>query len=193
MREGSLIQNMSSDSEKAEEAFPSVRLSESQRRPSDGSTTETEKMSVDAADTDPDPVSPATTFPPRVHDGAPGEKERGEEKDGGPLRPARSTASSTRPRRAIPIPRESRRGLVPWLSLVPEVDNPRNYDNNVKWMLTVFVAAAACAAPMGSSIFYRESTLISPSFSFSFPLYLCLFSYIFPILPLYSPKTNPQT
>ncbi|KAI1186593.1 major facilitator superfamily domain-containing protein [Nemania serpens] len=145
---------MSSDSEKAEEAFPSVRLSESQRRPSDGSTTETEKMSVDAADTDPDPVSPATTFPPRVHDGAPGEKERGEEKDGGPLRPARSTASSTRPRRAIPIPRESRRGLVPWLSLVPEVDNPRNYDNNVKWMLTVFVAAAACAAPMGSSIFY---------------------------------------
>ncbi|KAI1157916.1 major facilitator superfamily domain-containing protein [Nemania serpens] len=148
---------MPSDSDKAEEAFPGARLSESQRRPSNGGTTETEKMSVDDPDpdSDHDPVSPAPTFPPRAHDGgAPGEKERDGDKDGGPLYLARSTASSTGPRRALLIPKESRRGLVPWLSLVPEVDNPRNYDNGVKWMLTIFVAAAACAAPMGSSIFY---------------------------------------
>ncbi|KAI1109291.1 major facilitator superfamily domain-containing protein [Nemania sp. NC0429] len=148
---------MPSDSNKEEEAFPSARLSESQRRPSDGGTTETEKTSIDDRDRDSDrdsdaddePVSPAPTFPPRAHDGAPGEKDR----DGGPLSLTRSTASSTVPRRALPIPKESRRGLVPWLSLVPEVDNPRNYDRGIKWMLTVFVAAAACAAPMGSSIF----------------------------------------
>ncbi|KAI1156435.1 major facilitator superfamily domain-containing protein [Nemania diffusa] len=136
---------MSNISDKEEELSPTVRLSEQQhRRPSDGDTTATEKRSLD------DPVSPTLTVPPQAHDGAFGEKDE----DGGPAHPVRSMASSTRPEPAIPVPKENRRGLFPWLSLVSEVDNPRNYTNGVKWMITIVVAAAAAAAPMGSAIFY---------------------------------------
>ncbi|KAI8953535.1 major facilitator superfamily domain-containing protein [Xylaria longipes] len=131
---------MSSEPSKLEELFPNARSSEHQRRPSDGDTTE--EKSVD------DPISP--TFPPPSYGGEKTEKDG----DGGPLRQVRSTASSTRPRHATPVPKEDRRGLLPWLSFVPEVDKPYHYSNSVKWMLTIFVAAAACAAPMGSSIFY---------------------------------------
>ncbi|GAP84661.1 putative MFS multidrug resistance transporter [Rosellinia necatrix] len=139
---------MSSDPEKLEELFPVARPSIQRRRSSDvGTTTTAEKKSVDGDD----PVSPTAISPPPAAYGGVSDEKDG---DGGPLGPVRSTASSARPRRAIPIPRESRRGLLPWLSLVPEVDNPYHYDNGVKWMLTIFVAAAAGAAPMGSAIFY---------------------------------------
>ncbi|KAI0451073.1 major facilitator superfamily domain-containing protein [Xylaria acuta] len=133
---------MFNEPSKIEELFPDARSPEQRRRSSDGDTTTVEKRSVDQ------PTSP--TFPPPSHGGERPEKDG----DGGPLRPVRSRASSTRPRRATPVPKENRRGLVPSLSLVPEVDKPYHYDDGVKWTLTLFVAAAACAAPMGSSIFY---------------------------------------
>ncbi|KAH8157818.1 hypothetical protein CIB48_g10425 [Xylaria polymorpha] len=133
---------MSSESSKLEELFPNARSSEQRRRSSDGDTITAEKKSVD------EPMSP--TFPPPSHGGEKSEKDE----DGGPLRPVRSTASSVRRRQATPVPMENRRGLLPWLSFIPEVDKPYHYNNRVKWMLTLFVAAAACAAPMGSSIFY---------------------------------------
>ncbi|KAI0440662.1 major facilitator superfamily domain-containing protein [Xylaria telfairii] len=133
---------MSSESSKLEELFPNARSSEQRRRSSDGDTITAEKRSAD------EPTSP--TFPPPSHGGEKPEKDE----DGGPLRPVRSTASSVRRRQATPVPKEHRRGLFPWLSFVPEVDKPYHYNNRVKWMLTLFVAAAACAAPMGSSIFY---------------------------------------
>lgn len=129
---------MSNESEKTEE----------RRNSSSGGTTTTEKGSID------EPVSPTPL--PLVR--APGEKDE----DGAPLNLVRSVASSTRPRITTPVPKESRRGLLPWLSLVPEIDNPRHYPNGVKWVLTLFVAVAASAAPMGSAILYRE-------FFFSFP------------------------
>lgn len=127
-------------------------------------TTDTEKKSVVDGDEE-DSIPPTPTSPPLppplsrpnaggIMTSSPGEKE---EKDGGPIHPARSTASSSmRPRHATPVPREHRRGLLPWMALVPEVDEPVRYSNGVKWMLTIFVAAAACAAPMGSAIFYRK-------------------------------------
>ncbi|KAI1756369.1 major facilitator superfamily domain-containing protein [Xylaria castorea] len=134
---------MSSELSKVEELFPNARSSEQRRRSSDGDTTTAETRSVDN-----DPISP--TFPPPSYGGEKPEKDG----LGGPLHPVWSTTSSTRPRHATPVPKENRRGLFPWLSLVPEVDRPYHYDNGVKWTLTLFVAAAACAAPMGSSIFY---------------------------------------
>ncbi|KAI0908619.1 major facilitator superfamily domain-containing protein [Ustulina deusta] len=128
---------MSNESEKTEE----------RRNSSSGGTTTTEKGSID------DPVSPTPL--PLVR--APGEKDE----DGAPLNLIRSVASSTRPRITIPVPKESRRGLLPWLSLVPEIDNPRHYPNGVKWVLTLFVAVAASAAPMGSAILYPSLEEIS--------------------------------
>ncbi|KAI0540553.1 major facilitator superfamily domain-containing protein [Xylaria digitata] len=126
---------MSNDSEKTEE------LAQQRRRSSSLGTTATEKESVDS------PVSPELPFPPLAH----GDRK---DRDGGPLDLVRSTASSMRPRIATPVPKESRRGLLPWLSLVHEVDKPYNYSNGVKWVLTLFVAIAASAAPMGSAILY---------------------------------------
>ncbi|KAI1429144.1 major facilitator superfamily domain-containing protein [Xylaria sp. FL1777] len=134
---------MSSEPEKAEELFPATQASERRRNSSSGGTTTTEKEWAD------EPVSPTPAFPPPVHN-RPSEKDE----DGGPLSAVRSAASSARPRNTTPVPKESRRGLLPWLSLIPEIDNPYHYANSVKWVLTLFVAVAASAAPMGSAILY---------------------------------------
>ncbi|KAI1812371.1 major facilitator superfamily transporter [Poronia punctata] len=72
-----------------------------------------------------------------------------------------SRTSSILSRHATVIPRDQRRGLFSWLTLVPEADKPQYYDNRIKWMLTIFVAAAAAAAPMGSSIFYPSLSEIA--------------------------------
>ncbi|KAI8633865.1 major facilitator superfamily transporter [Xylariaceae sp. FL1651] len=132
---------MSSESYKIEEVFPVARTAEQRRRSSDGSATTTEKRSLE------DSILP--TF-----DTCPSGDASEQDVDGGAVQPVRSVASSVRPSHASPVPKEMRRGLVPWLSLVPEVDKPYYYDNRIKWMLTTFVAIAACAAPMGSAIFY---------------------------------------
>ncbi|XXH03400.1 hypothetical protein Hte_009801 [Hypoxylon texense] len=71
-----------------------------------------------------------------------------------PAARVRSQASSTRSRALSVVPRLKRRGLFAQLTLVPEVDRPYDYPNKVKWTITAFVAMAACAAPMGSAIFY---------------------------------------
>ncbi|KAI0433519.1 major facilitator superfamily domain-containing protein [Xylaria sp. FL1042] len=135
---------MSDDSEKIEELFPAARTAGRRRESSSGGTTATEKESVD------EPISPTPALPPPVHSTDPGEKAE----DGGPLGQVRSVASSTRPRITTPIPRERRRGLFSSLELVPEIENPYHYNNGVKWILTLFVAVAASAAPMGSAILY---------------------------------------
>lgn len=71
-----------------------------------------------------------------------------------PVARARSQASSTRSRALSIVPRLKRRGLLAQLTLVPEVERPYDYPNKIKWTITGFVALAACAAPMGSAIFY---------------------------------------
>lgn len=68
----------------------------------------------------------------------------------------RHTASSARPRAMVVVPRAKRRGLLPWLAMLPEVENPYDYPARIKWTITVVTALAASAAPMGSSVFYRE-------------------------------------
>ncbi|KAH8701892.1 putative MFS multidrug resistance transporter [Talaromyces proteolyticus] len=53
----------------------------------------------------------------------------------------------------VPIPRLKRRGLFAQLAVLPEVENPKTYPRRTKWFLTIVVALAAAAAPIGTSIF----------------------------------------
>lgn len=71
-----------------------------------------------------------------------------------PMERVRSQASSVRSRPLSIVPRLKRRGFLAQLTLVPEVERPYEYPNKVKWTITAFIALAACAAPMGSAIFY---------------------------------------
>ncbi|KAM0257346.1 hypothetical protein ACHAQJ_004433 [Trichoderma viride] len=67
---------------------------------------------------------------------------------------SRSRASTTRSRTPNVIPRSQRRGLLGRLSVVPEVESPYDYKNSTKWGITLTIALATAAAPLGSSIFY---------------------------------------
>jgi len=78
-----------------------------------------------------------------------------------------SRASSARSRPLTIVPRHRRRGLFGRFTIVPEVKRPYDYKNSTKWGLTATVAFATIAAPLGSSIFYREPAPASP-----FPLSL---------------------
>lgn len=62
------------------------------------------------------------------------------------------------------VPGLNRRGLLGLLSIIPEIENPQNYGNGAKWLITFIVAVAGAAAPLGSAIFFRES-LFLPSHS----------------------------
>src|SRR6266536_987633 len=77
-------------------------------------------------------------------------------KDDGPPKRTRSKSSSVRSRPLSIVPRSKRRGLFGQLALIPEVDNPYDYKRSTKWLVTLIVALAAAAAPMGSAIFLRE-------------------------------------
>lgn len=56
----------------------------------------------------------------------------------------------------VVVPRAERRGLFAALSILPEVQQPRDYSNSTKWFLTIIIAIASFAAPTGSSVFWRE-------------------------------------
>ncbi|KAL7623071.1 hypothetical protein AAE478_006750 [Parahypoxylon ruwenzoriense] len=71
-----------------------------------------------------------------------------------PTERARSQASSAPSRSLSIVPRLKRRGFLAQLTLIPEVERPYEYPSKAKWMITAFIALAACAAPMGSAIFY---------------------------------------
>lgn len=86
------------------------------------------------------------------------DKDGGEEAGEAALSRTRSRASSTRSRALSVVPRARRRGLFAQLALVPEVNRPYDYSIRVKWTITIFVAIAAAAAPLGSAIFFREYT-----------------------------------
>jgi len=76
-----------------------------------------------------------------------------------PPRNPKSRSSSLRSRSLTVVPRSKRRGLLGRLSIIPEVERPYDYRNKTKWLITMIVALAAAAAPLGSAIFYREFTL----------------------------------
>lgn len=73
-------------------------------------------------------------------------------------RTASRASSSSRARPLVIVPRAQRRGLFGRLTIVPEVERPYDYRNRTKWGITLVIALAAAAAPMGSSIFYRASS-----------------------------------
>lgn len=73
---------------------------------------------------------------------------------------SRSRASTTRSRTLNVIPRSQRRGLLGRFAVVPEVDRPYDYKNSTKWGITLTIAVATAAAPLGSSIFYRTQVLV---------------------------------
>lgn len=70
----------------------------------------------------------------------------------------RSRASSVRSRPLTIVPKTKRRGLLAKFAIVPEVERPYDYKNSTKWTITAAISLATAAAPMGSSIFYRECT-----------------------------------
>lgn len=72
------------------------------------------------------------------------------------VRREQSRASSARSRPLSVIPRSKRRGLLGRLTVVPEVENPYDYKPSTKWSLTFIIALATAAAPLGSTIFYRQ-------------------------------------
>lgn len=106
----------------------------------------------------------APGLPPSVDEHALSDDEE-EDEDEENIRPqrAQSRTSSTRSRVLNIIPRAHRRGLFAQLAFLPEVDRPYDYSNKVKWTITLFVAIAAAAAPMGSAIFYRGFSSYIPA------------------------------
>lgn len=70
-----------------------------------------------------------------------------------PTQRSKSRASSVRSRPLSIVPRNKRRGLLGKLALLPEVDRPYDYKRSTKWLITLIIALAAAAGPMGSSIF----------------------------------------
>lgn len=73
-----------------------------------------------------------------------------------------SVRSNTRPEsirpQPIKVPRSKRRGLFGRFTILAEVEDPRDYKNKTKWFITFIVSLAALAAPLGSTIIFREST-----------------------------------
>jgi hypothetical protein len=88
---------------------------------------------------------------------------------------SRRTASSTRSRAPTIVPRLKRRGLFAQFALLPEVERPYDYSKRIKWTITTVTALAAAAAPMGSSVFYRECA--TEEVQISSPFYLFLFPF----------------
>lgn len=68
---------------------------------------------------------------------------------------AQSRASSARSRPQVVVPRAQRRGLFARFVVIPEVERPFDYSNKTKWLITLIVALAAAAGPLGSNIMYR--------------------------------------
>ena len=85
---------------------------------------------------------------------------------------SKSKSSSVRSTALSIIPRSQRRGLFARFAIIPEVERPYEYKRSTKWLITLIVALAAAAAPLGSAIFFRK--YIQPA---SFVPYLPKLSY----------------
>ena len=76
---------------------------------------------------------------------------------------ANPKAASVLSRTITVVPRSKRRGLLGRLTIIPEIERPYNYANSTKWVITLIVALAGAAAPLGSAIFFRECLISSRS------------------------------
>ncbi|MCJ1426508.1 hypothetical protein MMC29_004411 [Sticta canariensis] len=84
-----------------------------------------------------------------------------DEKDIGSVRP-NTRPESIRPQ-PVKVPRSKRRGLLGRLTILAEVEDPRDYRNKTKWFITFLVALAALAAPLGSTIIFPALSDITES------------------------------
>jgi hypothetical protein len=75
---------------------------------------------------------------------------------------SRSQASSTRSRPLSIVPRSKRRGILARFAIIPEVERPYDYSAGTKWLITLIVAIAAAAGPIGSVIFFRKCIFSCP-------------------------------
>lgn len=60
----------------------------------------------------------------------------------------------------VKVPRSNRRGLFGRLTILAEVEDPKSYPRGTKWFITFVVAIAGMAAPLGSTIIFREDFLV---------------------------------
>lgn len=59
------------------------------------------------------------------------------------------------------VPRSKRRGMLGQLGFVPEIENPKEYSYIIKNSITILVAAGGAAAPIASTILFRELKLLN--------------------------------
>ena len=64
----------------------------------------------------------------------------------------------------VKVPRSQRRGLFGRFSILAEVEEPKHYSTRVKWYITFVVALAAIAAPLGSTIIFRMTSIESTTY-----------------------------
>ncbi|KEY68951.1 hypothetical protein S7711_04616 [Stachybotrys chartarum IBT 7711] len=76
------------------------------------------------------------------------------------LPPSRVSSHHSRPPVVI-VPRAKRRGLLAGLAIIPEVERPYDYKRSTKWTITLTIALATTAAPLGSTIFYPALPTLS--------------------------------
>ena len=66
--------------------------------------------------------------------------------------------SSDSPKGPVKVPRSRRRGWFAKLVIIPEVEEPKDYERRTKWIITFIIAIGGIAAPFGSSIIFRMIT-----------------------------------
>jgi hypothetical protein len=60
------------------------------------------------------------------------------------------------PKQRERVPRSQRRGILGNMAIIPEITNPYEYSNGMKWLFTALVALAGTTSSTGSSILYRK-------------------------------------
>ena len=70
--------------------------------------------------------------------------------------PAQSSTANTSSRGPVIVPKSQRRGWFGRLVIIPEVEEPKDYDRRTKWFITFVIAMGAIAAPFASSIILRR-------------------------------------
>ena len=56
------------------------------------------------------------------------------------------------------VPPSERRGWFARLVLIPEVEEPKDYERSTKWIITFVIAMGGVASPFGSSIIFRKGS-----------------------------------
>ncbi|KAL3417751.1 major facilitator superfamily transporter [Phlyctema vagabunda] len=68
------------------------------------------------------------------------------------------------PKQQERVPRSQRRGILGSLAIIPEITNPYEYNNGMKWLFTAIVALAGTTSSTGSSILYPALHVLADDF-----------------------------